>query len=260
MPDLARLAWPFDPTVYIGLAAFAVAYHWLARDRSRLQSAFFGLGVLVAWFALETPVDTIGDCCLQSVHMVQHILLGLIAPPLWLLGLTPASAARLTRLLPGLRTITEPLPAQVIFAVLMLGWHLPVLYDATLASEPLHIVEHLTFMAGGTLFWWPVLIATSTTARWRLREAGKLVYLVVGTLPQDTVSLILIFSHQPYYEHYVRSARAIAGVDPLTDQTLAGIALMAAGKISFLVAGVKIFFDWMIRVRAEEAGPRLVGG
>ena len=220
-------------------------------DHRRSHTLYFAGGIGVAWLALESPLDWYSDNALQSVHMVQHILIGLIAPPLWLLGLSPRMAARVASF-GGLRGLAEPLPAQLLFAAVMIGWHVPAAYDLTLRSEAVHVIEHLTFMAGGALFWWPVVSSTSEQLRWRLGPVAKVVYLILGTVPQDTVSLVLIFSRAPFYEFYRAVPRSVSGISPLTDQTLAGIALMAAGKLSYLVAMAKLFADWVARSRADD--------
>ena len=246
--------WPFDPTVYAGLLLLCLGYAALARGRSdgRRRALFFGAGALTIWAALETPLDGIGDGYLQSAHMFQHVLIGLVAPPLLLLSLSPAMAAVLLRL-PGLRPATEPVPAQAAFAAVMLGWHLPALYNLTLASEPVHVFEHLTFIASGCLFWWPVVGATSAHAGWRLSEAGKVLYLLFGTVPADTVSVILMFSRAPFYPFYASAPRLVAGFDAESDQVMAGVVLMVVGKLSSLVAVLDIAARWLRRVRAEEA-------
>ena len=108
------MSWPFDPTVYLGLVALYFGHAWLARgveDVQRRHSLYFGIGLLTIWVALETPIDTIADHYLDSVHMLQHVLLGFVAPPLMLLGLSPGMVARLVRI-PGVRAITQPVPAQ----------------------------------------------------------------------------------------------------------------------------------------------------
>jgi putative membrane protein len=238
-------SWPLDPTVYLGLVVVLLGYGALARGRKpfRFHGLFFGAGMLCVWLALETPIDTISDRYLDSIHMVQHVLLGVVAPPLFLLGLSPPMAAAVTRV-PGVRALTEPIPAQVIAAAVMIGWHLPVLYEATLHSEPVHVVEHLMFIAGGLVLWWPVLAATSQQAAWVLGAGGKLVYILVATFAQDAVALALQFSRVPFYEFYTHAPRLIPALDPLTDQTLAGSILMFAGKTSFVVAALVIFFRW----------------
>ena len=245
------MSWPFDPTVYAGLLAVSLGYAALARGRTDLgprQSLYFACGVLTIWVALETPIDSISDHALQSVHMLQHVLIGLVAPPLLILGLSPSMVTDLLRL-PGLHSLTEPVPAQLLFGMVMLGWHLPALYDLTLRSEAVHVFEHLTFMAGGVLFWWPVIGPTSATAGWRLGDAGRALYLLFGTVPSDTVAVILMFSSAPFYGYYVTAPRLLSGIDPLTDQLLAGIVLMAIGKVSFLVAILAIAYRWVVRTR-----------
>ena len=256
------MSWPFDPTVYLGLGLLFFAYAALARvrkDLGRRQTLYFGLGVLTIWLALETPLDIVADHYLESVHMLQHVLIGLVAPPLLLLGLSPAMVAALVRI-PGLRPLTEPIPAQVAFGIVMGAWHMPVLYDLTLHSEVVHVVEHLTFMASGTLYWWPIVGATSAHAAWRLGAAGKVLYLLFGTVPADTVSVILMFSRTPFYPFYAGAPRLLAGLDPLTDQVLAGVVLMAVGKVSSLVAILEIGFRWLARARAEDRAALVRGG
>jgi putative membrane protein len=239
------MVWPFDPTVYAGLLALFFGHAWLARDRDlpRIASLYFGLGLLCIWLALETPIDVVSDHYLDSVHMLQHVLLGVVAPPLLLLGLNREMAGVLARV-PGVGAITGPVAAQVLSAVVMIGWHLPPLYDATLRSENVHVVEHLTFIAGGVLFWWPVVDATAAHGRWRLSPMGQLLYLFIGTFPQDAVALALQFSRTPFYEFYTHVPRLVPGLDPVTDQTTAGAILMLFGKSSYFVGAVVVFLRW----------------
>jgi putative membrane protein len=240
------LSWPLDLSVYVGLAALFLGHAWLAgtaSDAQRKHSLYFGLGLVTMWVALETPIDTISDHYLDSVHMLQHVLLGFVAPPLMLLGLSPQMVGRLIRV-PGVRAITEPVPAQIIAGLVMIAWHLPPLYDATLSSEGLHVVEHLTFIAAGVVLYWPVLEVTSAQARWQLSDPIKLLYLLVATLPQDGVALALIFSRVPFYDFYVHAPRLVASLTPVIDQTVAGAVLMTLGKATLAVAAIAVFFRW----------------
>ena len=250
------MSWPFDPSVYVGLVALYFGHAWLARgvdDASRRHSLYFGLGLLTIWVSLETPMDTIADYYLDSVHMLQHVLLGFVAPPLMLLGLSPGMVARLVRI-PGVRAITEPIPAQIIAAVVMIAWHLPPLYDATLRSEPLHIAEHVTFIGSGVVLYWPVLQATSAFARWHMSPGIKLLYLLIASLPQDAVALALIFSRVPFYVYYTQAPRLIESLDPITDQTVAGAILMTLGKLTIAIAAIAIFIRWFsTEHEADEA-------
>ncbi|HEX6350075.1 MAG TPA: cytochrome c oxidase assembly protein [Candidatus Dormibacteraeota bacterium] len=230
-----------------------IGYAALARGREDFspgRGLSYIVGVVVLWVALETPIDTLSDYYLQSVHMLQHVMLGLIAPPLLVLGLSPSMAATLSRI-PGVRPLTEPVPAQVLAAAVMVGWHLPPLYDAT-ENPNLHIVEHLTFIASGVVFWWPVLDATSARSHWRLGEVGRLVYLLVGTIPQDGVAIVLQFSRVPFYDFYRHAPMLVPGWDAVIDQNVAGTVLQLVGKTSYLVAAIVIFFRWV--AKEQELG------
>ncbi len=248
--------WPFDPTVYAGLVILYFGHALLARgapDVQRKHTVYFLLGLFVLWLALETPIDPISDLYLDSVHMLQHVLLAFVAPPLLLLGLSREMAGRLARV-PGLRAVTEPVPAQVVAAVIMVGWHLPFLYDLTLSDEAVHVLEHLMFIASGVLLYWPIIEATSVHARWTMSPGAKLVYVLLATLPQDGVALALIFSRVTFYPYYAQAPRLVAGYTAVIDQTIAGAVLMVFGKVTLGVAAAVVFFRWF---GAEHRADRL---
>ena len=253
------ITWPFDPTVYAGLVALYFGHAWLSRtvdDARPRHTVYFLSGLFVLWLALETPVDTIGDYYLDSVHMVQHVLLAFVAPPLMLLGLS-ASMARRVVSVPGLRPLTEPVAAQVVAGAVMVGWHLPALYDATLHDEAVHVVEHVMFAVSGIVLYWPIVDATSIHASWRLSPGAKLVYMLAATLPQDGVALALIFSRQPFYEFYTHVPRLVEGLTPVIDQTVAGAVLMIFGKLTFGIAAAVVFFRWFGAEHREDASAML---
>ena len=243
---MAKVTWPFDPSVYVGLVVLFFGHAWLARgaaDAERKHTVYLLAGLFTVWLALETPIDTISDYYLDSVHMLQHVLLAFVAPPLMLLGLSPAMAGSLLRV-PGLRAITEPIPAQLIAAVVMIAWHIPTLYDGTLANESLHILEHVMFIGSGLVLYWPIVQATSAHARWEMSAGAKLVYMLLATLPQDGVALVLIFSRVPFYDFYTHAPRLLEGFTALIDQTIAGAVLMIFGKVTLGIAAGVVFFRW----------------
>jgi putative membrane protein len=247
-------------TVYAGLVLLFFGHAWLARgaaDARRRHTLYFLVGLLTLWVALETPIDTISDHYLDSVHMLQHVLLAFVAPPLLLLGLSPDMAARLARV-PGARAVTEPVQAQVIAAAIMIGWHAPPLYDATLANEGVHVLEHVMFIASGVVLLWPIIEATSAQARWRMSPGAKLVYLLLATLPQDGVALALIFSRVPFYDFYTHVPRLVAGFSALIDQTVAGAVLMIGGKVTLAVAALVVFFRWFGAEHAADQTRALI--
>src|SRR5258708_17539736 len=128
--------------------------------RASLRPWFFGLGVAAGFIALQSPIDTAGDHYLLSLHMVQHLILMMVAPPLVLLGIAgmrplPDSITPRWRRL--WTFITRPWQATLIFNAVLLIWHIPSWYDATLTAEWIHVVEHLTFIGVGVIFWWPIV-------------------------------------------------------------------------------------------------------
>ena len=240
------ITWPVDLTVYAGLVILFLGHAWLAgsvSDARWKHLLYFGLGLFALWLALETPIDTISDRYLDSVHMLQHVLLAFVAPPLMLLGLSPQMVGRLVRVR-GVRAIVEPVPAQLIAALVMIVWHLPPLYEATLYFEPLHVVEHLTFIASGLVLYWPIISATSAHARWQMSAGARLLYMLLATLPQDGVALAFIFSRVPFYAFYAHAPRLIPSLTPVIDQTVAGAVLMVLGKATMAVAALAVFFRW----------------
>jgi putative membrane protein len=255
------IPWPFDWSVYGGLALFAAGYALLARKRAAgaRHAVWFALGLLALWLALETPIDTLSDRYLMSVHMVQHVLLLFVAPPLLLLGLSPPMA-RVLASAPGVKWMTQPIVAQVTAAAVMVFWHLPAPYDWTLQSEGVHIVEHLTFIASGLMFWWPALSATSQASGAPLGDGWKLLYLFIGTIPQDTVALPLLLSHVTFYGFYDRQPRLLDWLTPSVDQDIAGAVMMIVAKITILLALIVIFFRWVRQELAEQvSGDRQAG-
>jgi putative membrane protein len=240
------VTWPVDLTVYAGLMVLFLGHALLAgmvTDAQRKHTLYFGLGLVTLWLALETPIDTISDRYLDSVHMLQHVLLAFVAPPLMLLGLSSQMVERVVRA-PEVRAITEPVPALVIAGLVMVVWHFPPLYDATLYSGSLHVLEHVMFIVAGLLMYWPMLESTSAHARWQMSPGAKLLYMLVATLPQDGVALALIFSRVPFYEYYTHAPRLVSSLTPLIDQTLAGAVLMILGKATLAIAAIAVFVRW----------------
>ncbi|MEJ2559564.1 MAG: cytochrome c oxidase assembly protein, partial [Anaerolineae bacterium] len=152
--------WSWDPSVLIGCVALIGVYLGVVRSRMTSKMLFFVAGVLVTFLALESPLEELGDTYLFSAHMAQHLLLILIAPPLMLLGIPRWLAQRILDwpLADRIeRIINRPLLAWLVGMGTIWVWHAPVLYNATLADENIHIVEHLSFLVASSIFWWPIL-------------------------------------------------------------------------------------------------------
>ncbi|MGZ4151676.1 MAG: cytochrome c oxidase assembly protein, partial [Actinomycetota bacterium] len=267
--------WTFDPDVWIlaiaGVIAFAIGRRRLlddgdARAGAGWRAAMFYAGAATIVLALQSPVDTLADSML-SVHMVQHMLLLVVAAPLIAAGtptptfvriLPEAARIRLRELsLRADRTgplgrawdvATSPVTAVVAFVVTLWAWHLPVVYDLAVRSEAVHELEHATYLLVGLLFWSHV-VGTSWLAA-RLSTSRRIAYVCIGMVSGWVLALALAFQPAPVYPPYVHAIASVSGMSPLDDQRLAAGLMWAIGMLPFniaLAAAVKRLLD------AEEA-------
>ncbi len=256
--------WNWSPSIWIGTGLFVGAYlgavgPWRRRFRfsepaSRAQVIWFLAGAAVIFLALASPLDDLGDEFLFSAHMTQHLLLALVAPLFLLLGtpgwlLRPLLRFRLVAR--AARTLTAPLAYFAVFNAVFMIWHLPVLYEATLHNESIHIFEHLLFIATGVLNWWPV--AGPLPELPRLSFPAQLLYLFLDGLPMTILGALVVFAPTVLYPTYAAAPRLV-GWDALTDQQIAGLVMWMPGGMIYLAVLGAVFFDWMGREeRAEQA-------
>jgi len=250
-PDLWR-QWDVHPSVIMGLALLGGLYAYLGGlTAPRRRVASFAGALLVLGLALNGPLHNLSDGYLFSAHMVQHLVLTLVFPPLLLYG-TPAWVVR-PLLQPHwvhrfARRATRPLAAGVLFSVPITLWHFPQFYEAALEHHPLHIVQHLVFLATAVLMWWPVLSPTPELAR-----AGyltQLLYLFVLGLPMSVAGALITLSGEVLYPFYAAAPR-VWGLAPLADQQLGGLVMWVGGTMYLWVAATVVWFRWSAR---EEAG------
>ncbi len=153
------------------------------------------------FLALVSPLDELGDEYLFSAHMVQHLLITVVVPPLWLVG-TPGWLVKIFLQQPMtsqvLRTLTKPPIAFFLFSVVFAGWHLPALYDLTLTNENIHILEHLMFMATAVLNWWPLLNPLPEEMP-RLSFGSQILYMFANCQVMVVLGALLFFISQPIY-------------------------------------------------------------
>jgi putative membrane protein len=233
------LSWSVDPTVLAGIAALAAAYAWLLRHRgasletwSPMSRVYFAAGLAVLLLALESPVDVGGDHYLFSLHMLQHLMLSMVVPPLLLLGV-PASWLAWNRL------PVHPIIASLVFNGVLVTWHLPFLYQATLTNEGIHVLEHLSFLATGVLFWRPIIAPAG--ARFGLSPIGKIAYLGFAGIAPTILGIAFILSPSVLYPFYAAAPR-ISSLGPLEDQQLAGLVMFGLGNLIYFGATAVLFF------------------
>jgi putative membrane protein len=202
---------------------------------------------------LVGPLDEQADVRF-SAHMVQHALLVLVAAPLLALGtpitvlvlvLSPAVRRRTTT--PVLRSraahfLFSPIIAWAAFIVVLCGSHLPAIYDAALANQGLHDLEHLAYLVTALLFWLPVVGLDLGPAR--LDYPARLLYLFVAMAAMAVLGVALSTTHQPLYPHYVDAAR-MGGYSALADQHTGGVIMWTAGMFTVVPAMAAVVLAWM---------------
>jgi len=226
-----------------------------ARVRPGRQVAFVG-GLFVMLIALATPLDTIGDQYLFTAHMLQHLLLTLVAAPL-LLGGTPAwllrEILRATRLTGFVRWARHPIVAFFTFNIVFSFAHVPAFYELTLSNEALHALEHLVFVGTAMLMWMPVLSPAPDIAA-RYPALGQVGYLFLQTVPASLLGALLSSTASAYYPTYILAPR-ITSLSPLEDQQLGGLIMWVGSGLYFLIATGVVFFVWASREEAANRRP-----
>ena len=242
-----------------------------SRGISRWSVISFAAGWLIAAVALMPPIATLSEI-LFSVHMTQHTLLMLVAAPLMAFGRPLlavlwafpaarreriAAAVRRPRVLHAWRWLTAPLAAFLLQAIALWIWHLPSLYQAAIADDGVHAVQHLSFVFTAALFWWAM-------AHGRYGRQGyglAVVYVFLTAMHSGALGALLTVAPSPWYGHYVEQAAATHG-DALGDQQLAGLLMWVPAGVIFIVLGLALFAAWMgeaerrVRFGATDAASR----
>ena len=261
-PDLT---WSFSPVAIAVSLLVLVLYvrRWRAVRTSGSPRAAaeapvwrlccFVASVLVVLGALVSPIDSLADQ-LFAAHMVQHMLLLDIAPILGILGFTKVILRPVTRSVADLERRAGPLAHPAFAVALYVGviwaWHIPAAYDVAVRHSDVHVLEHLSFLVAGSLYWWHLI--SPIRARMRLGGMGPIAYMGSSKLLVGALGMALAFAPAalyPYYEHVPR----IWGLSPLDDQGVAGL-IMAVEQS--LVMGVAIVVLFM-RVLAESEREQL---
>jgi len=239
----------------VAAGLYARALRWAPARRS--QAACFVGALLAMLVALNGPLHDLSDWYLFSAHMVQHLVLTLVAPPLLLKGLPADMADALLRPLLArpltaavVRTVTRPLPAFSLYAVGLIGWHLPAPYNAALEMHGWHVVEHLVLVGTAVLGWWPVL--SPSRALPPLPYAAQLLYLFVFGMPMTVVAAMITSAEQVLYPFYEAAPR-ITDLTPLADQRLGGLIMWVPSGFIPLAAFTIVYFRWVAAEADETA-------
>jgi putative membrane protein len=248
-----------EVVVACGLLAAAWAWAWHARGRRpRPAAGARFLGALLALLvALNGPLHDLSDWYLFSAHMVQHLVLTLVVPPLLLSGLPawmvdgllgPVMARRAGAVI--VRVATRPLTAFSAYAVALVAWHLPGPYNTALEIHGWHVIEHLALLAASTLGWWPIVSPSRLAPP--LPYAAQLLYLFVFGMPMTVVAAMITAAEHVLYPFYA-SAPRLLDLTPLADQRLGGVIMWVPSGLIPLAAFTLVFFRWVAAEADEPA-------
>lgn len=266
--DLSQIGFTVHWSTVWGLLALWGLYQWRAavhrrrdtagRQRATVaQQSLFAAGLALIFLALNGPLHDISDYYLFSGHMVQHLVLTIIAAPLLLMG-TPGWMLRPALGVPAVaaiaRFVTRPAAAFALFNLVLAGWHLPPLYNSAMFYHEVHITQHLMFLVSAVIMWWPMLSPLPELPR--LSYPGQMLYSFVMTLPMTVISIYIVYAGHLLYPAYA-SAPRLWGLSPLEDQRLGGLIMWIPGGLFFYLIASVIFLKWSTSQRDDRAGAQV---
>ncbi len=246
----------FGPLQLAGPILAGAAYFVRARTLQRqgrpvsfARQLSFALGIACLLLSLGSPVAHIGEELLLA-HMAQHLLMADIGALLIVLGLTGPILQPILglRLVERLRALAHPAVALPLWAVDLYVWHLPVLYQAALASEPVHALQHATFVAFGVNVWLS-LLGPLPRPEW-FGNGARLIYIFLMRMAGALLANVLMWSGAVLYPDYA-AGEALWGISALNDQGTAGVIMMVEGSILTLV-----LLGWLFLKAAREGEER----
>lgn len=265
--------WRMEPWVALLLAASVLLYGrgvaalWrqagVGRGIGKSHAAAFGAGWLVTLIALVPPIDPLG-VQLFSMHMVQHELLMVVAAPLLVLGRPfvawswgwRGGARRVHRAFsrpwPAAlwRRLTDPFTAWLLHGTALWLWHVPALFEAAIAHQAIHELQHISFFGTALLFWWSIIGHRPHAAS----QGVALVSLFTTMIHTGVLGALLTLTPRPWYPIYAQTTLAL-GLDPLADQHLGGLLMWVPGAVAYLVAALVVASQLL----AEDAPVRSKG-
>ena len=257
-----QLHWLSTPAVLapIGLLVFVYVRRFRAARREEggrgagwPQALAFVAGIFALLLAMASPIDGLAEDYLFSAHMVQHVLLGDIAPALLLLSLSrvimrPATR-RLHKLERKLGPFASPWTGIALWLIFMYGWHIPALYDAALENPFVHLLEHITFFTAGVCVWWPLI--QPVPMRRRLKGFETIGYIGGAKFGLAALGLYLTWTSTVFYPYYETVPR-IWGLSAIADQNAGGAIMMVEQSITFVIALVFLFSKMLTQSEVDQ--------
>jgi len=252
--DSIWLHWHGHPNAVLGLILIQLTYlaaigplrnkYSLSDSVDPRHPTFFSAGILVIFVAILSPLHVLSDKYLFSAHMIQHVLLTLLAPPLLVLGtpgwlISPLLKSRFILIIS--RKLTHPITAIVTFNFIFSIWHIPALYALSVKYHNVHVGEHFLFLLSAIIMWMPIYSNTKELPR--LSNPLQMIYLFVMSISQIIVFGMITFSTEALYNHYIEAPR-LWNISPLVDQQIGGIIMKVGSGFLFLGLLILAFFRW----------------
>ncbi len=288
---VAQLSWTqftVHPSTAIGITALGVAYFLRARrgpsasDRFPVtvadvsaanaahldaaaarpgptpgQRASFFASLLLLFLTLNGPLHDLSDYYLFSAHMIQHLILTLVVPPLMILG-TPGwmlrPLLRSPRAFGVARALTSIAACFAAFNLVLSFWHLPPMYNLALAYHPVHIVQHLMFIGASVLMWWPLTSPLPELPR--AAYPAQMMYCFLMVIPMSVISIYIVMADSTLYPAYATAPR-ILGITPMMDQQYGGLIMWIPGGLFFYGVMSVVFFRWSGRGEDDQASAQV---
>jgi putative membrane protein len=253
-------AWHPHPSVWLVLGGIWVAYLVAVRRHraivgapsdGRRRTTLFSLGMVCLWLGADWPVHDLAEGYLYSVHMAQHLLFTLVAPPLLIAGMPAWMWRGILRprwLFLAFRFLTRPIVALILFNGLLLFTHWPEVVEASVRSELTHFSLHVLLFGSAILMWWPVMSPLVELPA--LTPPAQMMYLFAQSLAPTIPASFLTFGRTLLYPVYGTFPR-LWGISALNDQLIAGLLMKLVG--GFILWGfiATIFFRWYAREKRD---------
>jgi cytochrome c oxidase assembly factor CtaG len=275
--------WSLDPPLVL-MIALAVLY-WIGsrrtvspartRGEQRWRTFAFYAALVAVAVALSSPLDKLSEQLFWA-HMVQHVLLLVVAPPLLVLArpwvrlwralpiAARRSLARSLALSPRTaalrwicRALGTPAASLTLFSVVLLGWHIPALFDATLRSGALHALEHTLFFLTAVMFWKQVIHSPPLHAR--LGAPQRVAYVVGAMVVSWALAVVLALAPHPLYGAYAHEALRPGGISALADQQIAAGIMWVPGSVTFVIVIFAYVHRWLVPAPVSKTSSRLAG-
>jgi putative membrane protein len=262
--DVSIWSWTFNPVVIFSVYIASFFYYRAVGPRRERwfpgsppvetwRIACFAIAMLSVVIALLSPLEKLSDDYLLTAHMVQHLLLTIVIPPLMLVGIPPWMYQLLRRdekVWQVWRFLTKPILAFILFQVPFALAHTPIFYDLTLQYQVIHVAEHMVFLGTSFLVWWPILAPNEEYGK--LPPVLQMFFLFASTLPGQIVGALITMAGEPVYHTYAVAPR-VWGLSATADQQIGGLIMWVGTGTFYLAALSVVFFLWANREDANES-------